>query len=98
MPITSSVSGRAAPEVPAAVRARLGELVARHGCAAGVEDRLARLLEQLAADPHAPTAIRDPERAVETHVADSLGGLEVPAVRAAHALADVGSGAGCPGL
>src|SRR5947209_2485432 len=98
MPTTSSVSGRAPPDLAPAVRARLGELVARHGAPGGADACLARLLELLAADPHAPTAVRDPARAVESHIADSLAGLELAAVRAARTLADVGSGAGFPGL
>jgi 16S rRNA (guanine527-N7)-methyltransferase len=35
---------------------------------------------------------------VDIHVADSLSGLEVPEVRAASWIADIGSGAGFPGL
>jgi 16S rRNA (guanine527-N7)-methyltransferase len=80
------------------VRARLGDLAARHGCAGEAEERLARLLVHLDADDRAPTTVRDPARAVEAHVADSLAGLDVPALRAARTIADVGSGAGFPGL
>ncbi len=40
----------------------------------------------------------DPERAREVHVADSLSGLEVPSLAAARRIADVGAGAGFPGL
>ncbi len=38
------------------------------------------------------------ERAARVHVADSQAGLVVPEVRAAAVIADVGSGAGLPGL
>jgi 16S rRNA (guanine527-N7)-methyltransferase len=38
------------------------------------------------------------ERAWTVHVVDSLTGLEVPALRSATAIADIGSGAGFPGL
>lgn len=38
------------------------------------------------------------ERAWQVHVADSLTGLEVPALREASRIADVGAGAGFPGL
>ncbi|HEY1275117.1 MAG TPA: 16S rRNA (guanine(527)-N(7))-methyltransferase RsmG [Thermoleophilaceae bacterium] len=48
------------------------------------------------ADPH--TSVSAPEEAVSVHVGDSLSGLEVEAVRAARRLADVGAGAGFPGL
>jgi 16S rRNA (guanine527-N7)-methyltransferase len=37
-------------------------------------------------------------RAWQVHVADSLTGLEVPELRDAHRIADVGAGAGFPGL
>ncbi len=42
--------------------------------------------------------MRDPERAVDVHFADSLVALELDAVRAATRIADLGSGAGFPGL
>jgi len=50
------------------------------------------------ADPAAPTSVHDPARARDIHIADSLAGLEVPEVRAARRLADLGAGAGLPGL
>jgi 16S rRNA (guanine527-N7)-methyltransferase len=42
--------------------------------------------------------VSDPEQAVDIHVADSLSGLEVPDVRDARWIADIGAGAGFPGL
>jgi 16S rRNA (guanine527-N7)-methyltransferase len=59
---------------------------------------LVTVLELLASDPHAPSAVRDSERAWRVHVADSLTGLEVEALNAARRIADVGAGAGFPGL
>jgi len=59
--------------------------------------RLAILLEALA-DPEAPTRVHAPAEAVDVHLADSLAGLAVPALRDAGSLADLGSGAGLPGL
>jgi 16S rRNA (guanine527-N7)-methyltransferase len=56
------------------------------------------LLEALAAEPDPHTTVSEPERAREVHVADSLSGLEVPSLAAAHRIADVGAGAGFPGL
>jgi 16S rRNA (guanine527-N7)-methyltransferase len=56
------------------------------------------VLDALAAEPDPPTTVREPEAAVDAHVADSLSGLEVPELRAAGRIADVGSGAGFPGL
>jgi 16S rRNA (guanine527-N7)-methyltransferase len=52
----------------------------------------------LAAERGAPSAVRDPSEAWRVHVADSLAGLEFPELRSAERVADVGSGAGLPGL
>jgi 16S rRNA (guanine527-N7)-methyltransferase len=59
---------------------------------------LAAVLELQARDPTAPTTVRDPAAARERHVADSLVALEIDAVRTARRIADIGSGAGWPGL
>ena len=56
------------------------------------------MLDALAREPDPHTSVSDPEQAVDIHVADSLSGLELPEVRAASWLADIGSGAGFPGL
>jgi len=56
------------------------------------------VLDLLDRDRAAPSAVRDPEEAWRVHVADSLTGLEVGELRDARAVADVGSGAGFPGL
>jgi 16S rRNA (guanine527-N7)-methyltransferase len=56
------------------------------------------LARRLSGDPHAPTSIRDPARVWEVHVTDSLLGLAVGSVAGAGRIADVGSGAGLPGL
>ena len=42
--------------------------------------------------------MRDPLKAIDDHLADSLVGLEVAPIRSAADLADLGSGAGVPGL
>jgi 16S rRNA (guanine527-N7)-methyltransferase len=55
-------------------------------------------VDLIAADEHAPTTVRDPQEAWRTHVLDSLSGLEVPELAAARRIADVGSGAGFPGI
>lgn len=57
-----------------------------------------RLLEALAAEPDPHTTVSDPAAAADVHVADSLSGLEVAELAAASAIADVGAGAGFPGL
>jgi 16S rRNA (guanine527-N7)-methyltransferase len=59
---------------------------------------LRTVLDLLANDRAAPSAVREPDRAWRVHVADSLSGLEVEALRAARRIADVGAGAGFPGL
>jgi 16S rRNA (guanine527-N7)-methyltransferase len=57
-----------------------------------------RVLGALEADEHAPTAIRGRQEASQAHVADSLAALELEPLREARRLADLGSGAGFPGL
>jgi 16S rRNA (guanine527-N7)-methyltransferase len=56
------------------------------------------LLAALAAEPDPHTTVADPEAALEVHVADSLSGLEVPELAGARRIADIGAGAGFPGL
>jgi 16S rRNA (guanine527-N7)-methyltransferase len=77
---------------------RLQELAGQHDIPAAGLGQLETLLELLARDETAPTAIRDPARAVEAHVADALSGLSVPELATARVLADLGAGAGIPGL
>jgi 16S rRNA (guanine527-N7)-methyltransferase len=59
---------------------------------------LAAVLDALAAEADPHTTVSDPDEAVDIHVADSLSGLDVAEVRAASWIADIGSGAGFPGL
>jgi len=59
---------------------------------------LGRILDLLASEPSSLTSVRDPARAWQVHVADSLAGLEVAALAGAARIADLGSGAGFPGL
>jgi 16S rRNA (guanine527-N7)-methyltransferase len=76
----------------------IGELVRRYGLDQAAERRLATLLEALTDDPLAPTSVRDPARAVNDHLADSLVALELCEVSTASMVADLGSGAGLPGV
>ena len=80
------------------VAGRLGELAARYGLPAGAEAQFAALLGLVATEPSAITTVRDPAEGVDAHVADSLVALDLPAVRAARRVADLGSGGGFPGL
>ena len=73
---------------------RVAELVREHALDADSAQRLGALVELIATDPHAPTAVSAPERAVDVHIADSLSALALAEVRAARRIADIGSGAG----
>ena len=61
------------------------------------EPALETLLEMLA-DPRAPVSAPSVSRAGDVHIADSLSGLEIEPLAAASRVADLGSGAGLPGL
>lgn len=80
------------------VDARLDELGAAYGLSAPAGEQLRRLLDGLADAEDGPTSVREPQLAVDVHIADSLVGLTIPAVRAARVVADLGSGAGFPAL
>jgi 16S rRNA (guanine527-N7)-methyltransferase len=77
---------------------RLDALGRRYRISAAGVDQLARLLYALAAEPDPPTTVRAPEAAVDQHVADSLSALDFEQLRSASRVADIGSGAGFPGL
>ena len=74
------------------------ELAARWELEDRAVARLEALLYVVEADPHAPTTVRARAEAVDAHLADSLVALELPGVRVARRVADLGSGAGFPGL
>ena len=69
---------------------RVRELAARYGVEAAPLEALVRALE---AEPDPPTTVADP---VDEHLADSLSAL--PLLGSPSRIADVGSGAGFPGL
>ncbi len=56
------------------------------------------MLEALEQEPDPHTTVSRPAEAVDIHVADSLSGLEVPELRQARMIADIGAGAGFPGV
>jgi 16S rRNA (guanine527-N7)-methyltransferase len=60
-------------------------------------DRLQTVLDLLAEERASVSSVVD-ERAWQVHVADSLTGLDVAELRMARHIADIGSGAGFPGL
>ena len=61
-------------------------------------EQLTALLTALAAEPAPPTTVVEPKEALRQHLADSLSGLHIGALSAATRIADVGAGAGFPGL
>jgi 16S rRNA (guanine527-N7)-methyltransferase len=72
--------------------------VERFGLAPDATAAIERLLELVERDPTAPTTVRERAEALDAHVADSLSGLELAQVRGARRIADLGAGAGFPGL
>jgi 16S rRNA (guanine527-N7)-methyltransferase len=82
----------------AEVARRLSELAASRSLEKDAEEQLGHLLDLLATDRLAPTAVRDPVRILQDHLADSLVALELEEVRRARSIADLGAGAGLPGL
>jgi 16S rRNA (guanine527-N7)-methyltransferase len=88
-PTHSRVSRAAQRALDAALR--------RHAVSADAREPLLALLGLLA-QPEAPTSVHEPAQAVDVHIADSLAGLEVPEIQNAQLIADLGAGAGLPGL
>jgi 16S rRNA (guanine527-N7)-methyltransferase len=60
--------------------------------------QLETVLALLAEERASVSSVTDRERAWRVHVEDSLTGLEVPELEKAERIADIGSGAGFPGL
>jgi 16S rRNA (guanine527-N7)-methyltransferase len=80
------------------VSTRLPGLAQRFGLPEDASGQLERLLALVVSDRAAPTALRAPEEVIDLHIADALVGLELDAVRKARRIADLGAGAGFPGL
>jgi 16S rRNA (guanine527-N7)-methyltransferase len=74
------------------------ETLAGLGLTGAAATQVERILAALEAEPDPHTSVSDPEAALEVHVADALSGLEVPELRGAGRIADMGAGAGFPGL
>jgi 16S rRNA (guanine527-N7)-methyltransferase len=77
---------------------RLDALRAELDLPAAAVERLQLLAELIGGDPGAPTSVTDPRETVDTHFADSLSALPLIDRSARQSVADVGSGAGFPGL
>jgi 16S rRNA (guanine527-N7)-methyltransferase len=80
------------------VERRARQLAGRYELPPRAHAQMTAILETLAADDRAPTSVRDPQKAVDVHLADSLTALEIDRLRAARHVADLGTGAGFPGL
>ena len=79
-------------------RETVARALAEHVLPAAAPDQVLRLLDALAAEPDPHTTVAEPSRALDIHVRDSLSALSIDAVAAARSIADIGSGAGFPGL
>jgi 16S rRNA (guanine527-N7)-methyltransferase len=64
----------------------------------GSGERLLKILLALETEEASVTTVRDPVTAADVHVADSLVALQLPELRAAGRIADLGAGGGFPGL
>ena len=76
----------------------LDGLAARFGLSPVQLEQLGRFGAALVADEHAPTTVRDPGLVRDDHLADALVALELPIVHGVAELADLGAGAGVPGI
>jgi 16S rRNA (guanine527-N7)-methyltransferase len=79
-------------------RGLIESLAARYQLPDGAAEQLLALLELVVSDPLAPTSVRDPLKVLQDHLADSLVALDLEPTRAASTIADLGAGAGFPGL
>ena len=76
----------------------VADLAARYRLSDSAKGQLLSLLELVATAAHAPTTLRAPGSILDDHMADSLVALELSVVRSAREIADIGAGAGFPGL
>jgi 16S rRNA (guanine527-N7)-methyltransferase len=76
----------------------LGGLADRYGFDEEAARRLGLFGALLAHDDHAPTTVKAPGRVRDDHLADALVGLELSEIREARTIADLGAGAGVPGI
>src|SRR5690242_18611842 len=75
------------------------QALSEYGLTAAQLDKLRAILMVLDSDSRAPTTVRGAAEATERHLSDSLSGLQVDyAMRDGCDLADLGAGAGFPGV
>lgn len=77
---------------------RFGEDYARHGLSPEAVVALGAFGDLLLASPTNVTAVRDPHGVETVHFLDSLSFLDVPEVRGAATVVDIGSGGGLPAV
>jgi 16S rRNA (guanine527-N7)-methyltransferase len=80
------------------VAERLAGLAAEWNLPPSAQHQLGAVLDLIAGDTEAPTTVVDPAAGVEAHIADSLTGLLVLELVTASRIADLGAGAGFPGI
>ncbi len=79
------------------LRDDLEALLERYALQPSAATPIGVLLDALA-EPTAPTSVHRPREGLRIHIADSLAGFEVEELRQADVIADIGAGAGLPGL
>jgi 16S rRNA (guanine527-N7)-methyltransferase len=84
--------------LPAPAIVKLDGLVERYRLSGRQRSQLEAILLAVATDERSPTAVRDPAQATDMHLADSLVALDVGVLASAKRIADLGAGAGFPGL
>jgi 16S rRNA (guanine527-N7)-methyltransferase len=93
-----SVPAQASVNLTADTRNALVRRGEEYGLSEGQVHQLAKMLGTLALDELAPTTVREPAHALDVHLADSLIALNLEVVCDAVQIADIGAGAGFPGL
>lgn len=76
----------------------LDDLAVRYSLTPSQSDSLATYAQLLVLDDLAPTTVRNPAAVRDDHLADSLVALDLPGVDEWRTIADIGAGAGLPGL
>jgi 16S rRNA (guanine527-N7)-methyltransferase len=80
-------------------RATIADLTSRFHLPDSAQAQLTDLAALVAADEGAPTSLHEPQRIIDDHLADSLVALELDHVPwSTGTIADLGAGAGFPGL